>query len=152
MVPDADQVEAVTAYAAARGIPSDHVTFHVDTSDKVLPVLELDPLDVFLIDGGHGFPHPTIDWYFGARPLKDGGIVVVDDVQLPRVHDHLITVLDADPRWEQIGGDWRWRAYRKNGDFSLSEVWTSQPHLGRPRYPASLRLKSFVKRPISRGS
>lgn len=152
VVPDAAEVESVKAYAADRDIAFDHVSFEVGTSDDVLPGLQLDPIDVFLIDGGHGFPHPAIDWYYGGRFLRDGGIVVIDDVQLPAVHDHLVTVLDADPRWECLGGDWRWRAYRKLGDFPLGEEWTNQPHLGGKRYPLSLRAKRLVRRVIPKGS
>lgn len=152
VVAGAGEVEAITAYAAEQHIPFDHVTFQVGTSDVVLPTLELEPLDAFLIDGGHGFPHPTIDWYYGARTLKDGGVVVIDDVQLPAVEDHLVAVLDADPRWECLGGDWRWRAYRKRGDFPLGEEWTNQSFLGAPRFPLSLRTKRLVKRLITPGS
>jgi hypothetical protein len=152
VVASADEVAAVTSFATANEIAFDHVSFEVGTSDVVLPALDLAPIDVFLIDGGHGFPHPAIDWYYGARTLKDGGIVVIDDVQLPAVHDHLVTVLDADPRWEHVGGDWRWRAYRKLGDFPLGEEWTNQPFLGEPRFPMNLRAKRLVKRLLTPGS
>lgn len=151
VVPAQDQVDRVKAYADEHGIDCTHVDFEVGTSDLVLPGLDLEPLDLLFIDGGHGFPHPAIDWYYGSLHLKAGGVVVIDDAQLPAVHDHLIVVLDADPRWEAIGGNWKWRAFRKLGDFSVCEEWTDQAHLGAPRFPASLRAKRFVKRLISRG-
>ncbi|MEM8705991.1 MAG: class I SAM-dependent methyltransferase [Actinomycetota bacterium] len=150
VVPAQDEVDRVRAYLAERSVADSHVSFEVGTSDFVLPRLDPGPLDLLFIDGGHGFPHPAIDWYYGSYHLKDGGIVVIDDVQLPAVQDHLVAVLDADPRWESLGGNWRWRAFRKQGDFSVSEEWTNQKFLGEARYPASLRTKRFVKRLITR--
>ena len=39
-------------------------------------------LDMMLIDGGHAFPSPSIDWYYLADTVKEGGYLVVDDTQL----------------------------------------------------------------------
>lgn len=113
-------------------------------------MLDIEPLDLFLIDGGHGFPHPTIDWYYGAGHLKDGGIVIVDDVQLPAVADYLIRFLDLDDRWDHVAGDHKWRAYRKRGDFSLGEEWTDQAFLGGARRSPMNRLKIAVHRQLTR--
>ena len=44
-----------------------------------------EPLDFVLIDGGHGFPTPMLDWFYGAGRLRRGGVAVFDDVQLPAV-------------------------------------------------------------------
>ncbi|MEM9204107.1 MAG: class I SAM-dependent methyltransferase [Actinomycetota bacterium] len=150
IVPARDQVDRVCDYARTRNIDVGHVDFEVGTSDLVLPTLDLEPLDLLFIDGGHGFPHPAIDWYYGSLHLKPGGIVVIDDAQLPAVHDHLIAVLEADPRWEAMGGNWKWRAFRKVGDFSVCEEWTEQGWLGDPRFPLTLRAKRLVKRLITR--
>ena len=38
---------------------------------------------IALIDGEHHHPTPTLDWYYTARGLQRGAVVVVDDVQLP---------------------------------------------------------------------
>lgn len=150
VVGSADQVEALTDYSTERGHSLDHVDFHVGTSDVVLPGLDLPPVDLFLIDGGHGYPAPVIDWYYGALSLRDGGVVVIDDVQLPSVYDFLVRYLEQDPRWLQLAGDHKWRAFRKVGDFSVREEWTSQSFLGPRRLPFSTRLKVATHRLIHR--
>ncbi len=149
VVGSSGQVDSLKRHCAARGIPVTHVEFAVGTSDVVLPTLELEPVDLFLIDGGHGFPAPVIDWYYGSLWLRAGGVVVVDDIQLPSVHDFLIRFLEKDPRWSRVAGDHKWVAYRKDGDFSIREEWTDQAFLGPRRLPTGTRIKSAVHRGLA---
>jgi hypothetical protein len=81
--------------------------------------------DLVLIDGSHAFPLPMVDWLYGAATLRAGGILVVDDIDLPgpRV---LRTFLDQDPRWEALTGTQKWRAWRRLRGGTLSEDWTEQ--------------------------
>ncbi|KGN41393.1 class I SAM-dependent methyltransferase [Knoellia aerolata] len=150
VVGSAAQVDALKAYLLDHGQSHLDIGFEVGTSDQVLPSLVVDPIDLYLIDGGHGFPIPVVDWYYGSQFLRAGGLVIVDDIQLPSVHDYLIRYLNADPRWTRVGGDHKWLAFRKEGDFTLQEEWTGQDFLGPRRQPASTRLKSSVHRRIER--
>src|SRR4051794_24163426 len=56
IVPDPVEPERIRAYCEHRGIDTSRLTFHVAPSERALPTLELDPLDVILIDGSHSFP------------------------------------------------------------------------------------------------
>lgn len=56
------QVDALQAHARNRGYSLANTRFAVGSSDQVLPSLQLEPSDLFLIDGGHGYPMPVIDW------------------------------------------------------------------------------------------
>lgn len=150
IVGSGDQVERLREYFASRDLDDSRVRFEVGTSDLVLPNLEVDNIDMFLIDGGHGFPHPAIDWYYGSLRLSDGGIVVVDDVQLPAVHDYLIDFLDKDPRWSNLGGDHKWQAFKKSGAFSVREEWTGQSFLGASRMPLMSKFKIGVNRRLGK--
>jgi hypothetical protein len=143
------QVDALQAHARNRGYSLTNTRFAVGSSDQVLPSLQLEPIDLFLIDGGHGYPMPVIDWYYGSLALRAGGVVVVDDIQLPSVDDYLVRFLREDPRWLQVAGDGKWVAFRKEGDFSLREEWTEQGFLGAPRKSLSQRLKSGIHRRIA---
>lgn len=80
--PLASEVERVRAYCREHGISDETVAYHVDSSENVLPRLDLRDLDLVLIDGGHGFPTPFIDFFYTSKFLKRGGLLVIDDVHL----------------------------------------------------------------------
>jgi hypothetical protein len=69
-------------WAAAHDIDLGYTTFVLGPSDESLRVLPPDPVDLFMIDGGHGYPLPQLDWFYGAGRLKAGGILVLDDIHL----------------------------------------------------------------------
>jgi hypothetical protein len=141
VVGDPRQVERLQAWGR---VDLSRVTFEAEPSDQVLPRLT-QPLDFVLIDGGHGFPTPILDWYYTSLLLVPGGITVVDDVQLPSVQ-FLTRYLDADPRWTAAAGvAGRWKAYRR-GDQDMREEWQSQEFLGRPDVPLATRIKVGVNR------
>ena len=109
VVPFQDEVDKLVAYLREHRIADSNVTFVVTPSDEALPDLEVEAVDLVLIDGGHGFPTPIIDWYYGVRHLRRGGLLVIDDLQLAAVQ-----VLDAflikDPRWTEMQRTAKWAA------------------------------------------
>jgi hypothetical protein len=84
------------------------------------------------VDGGHGFPASIIDWYYAAGRLRDGGVVVLDDIQLASVRLGLFEFLDADPRWEPVAKTWKWAGIVRRGSGPLAEDWDAQPFLNGP--------------------
>jgi hypothetical protein len=121
------EVDTCLAYLESRSIPIQNVSFVLGGSDQVLPKHPSGELDLFLIDGGHGFPTPVIDWFYGARWLRSGGILIVDDIQLPTVSDFLIRFLDLDPRWTELRRTDKWVGYRRESSGGLSEGHWMQP-------------------------
>ncbi len=65
----------------------DLVEFHPEESQIVLPQLlaEGRSFDLAFLDGNHRFEGVFLDLIYSGRILKEGGIVFVDDVQLPGV-------------------------------------------------------------------
>ncbi len=129
VVPSAAEVDACRAYLQQRG-QLDRVVFEVGWSDEVLPRLTGPPLDLVLVDGGHGFPAPIVDWYYAASRLREGGLVILDDMQLPQVRLGLHEFLAADPRWECVEASEKWAAYRRLTAGHLREEWREQAFLG----------------------
>lgn len=123
------EVEILRSWAQRKGIDLSGVRFVVGSSDYVLPRLEPTELDFVLIDGSHGFPAPLLDWFYGAGRLRAGGIVVVDDMNLPHVRLGLGVFLEHDPRWEQIYSAGDWTAYVRHSTGSLREEWEAQPFI-----------------------
>jgi predicted O-methyltransferase YrrM len=130
VTPSHDEGDRVRAYCRARDIAIPGLHFVIGMSDRVLPTLS-GPRDLVLVDGSHGFPTPFIDWYYAGALLVAGGLLVVDDIQLPAVA-HLAAVLDDDPRWSGVARSEKWAAWRRVGTGSLAQDWFEQPWLAAP--------------------
>jgi hypothetical protein len=91
-----------------------------------VPLIDEHPaLDLVLIDGGHEFPVPFIDWYYTTFMLKVGGILVLDDTQL-RTCAILKEFLLEEPEWRWMKQDRdRWVAFEKVAE-GHSKPWTDQ--------------------------
>lgn len=127
IAPAPSEFEVTKSYCRERGIPTDQIDFIAEPSQKVLPALESPPLDLVLIDGGHGFPTPYVDWFYTAGKLKKGGFLIVDDVWLWSCQI-LRDFLNEQPQWklvEEHGG--RTTIFRKLEDGSEWLEWTEQP-------------------------
>jgi hypothetical protein len=130
VVPGKKQPEAVLDYCRQSGIDTTSLSFVSQASEFALPELSRDTLlDLVFIDGNHGFPTPIIDWFYGASHLRQGGVVVFDDLQLPQVSHWLRWFLDRDPRWEHLSSTAKWAAYRRHSSGQLSELSTNQNFL-----------------------
>jgi hypothetical protein len=126
VVPDQEEVDRLSAYAKSRSIDLSNVHFAMGPSDAVLPALEGPELDLVLVDGGHAFPLPIIDWYYAGGRLRAGGHVILDDMQLAQVSLGLRQFLDSDPRWTAVASTRKWVAYRRETDHPLDEGWWAQ--------------------------
>jgi predicted O-methyltransferase YrrM len=131
IAPAPTEFEITKAYCQDRGISTRQITFISEPSQKVLPNLETEPLDLVLIDGGHGFPTPYLDWFFTAGKLKKGGLLIVDDIGLwscQILRDFLI----EQPHWEFVQEyHERTTVFRKLEDGSEWLEWTQQPRVAR---------------------
>jgi hypothetical protein len=131
IAPAPGEFEIIKSYCRDREIPTGQIDFITEPSQKILPVLELPSLDLVLIDGGHGFPTPYIDWFYTAGKLKKGGFLLVDDVWLwscQMLRDFLV----EQPQWEFIADyEGRTAVFRKIEDGSEWLEWTQQPHVAR---------------------
>jgi len=131
IVPEPRQVARCIEYCRTHEIALDRVRFEVGFSWELLPTLEIGDLDLYLIDGGHAFPDPVIDWFYGAKWLRSGGLLIIDDLQMPAVVQ-LSWFLDNDPRWTNLARTEKWAAYRREGQWRMGEPATRQPFFTSP--------------------
>ncbi len=125
--PNEYSVQRIREFCATHDIRTDRVVFTMTPSDVALPGLRQLDLDLVLIDGGHGFPIPFLDWHYTAQLLKVGGYLIVDDTQLwtgQVLREFLVT----EPEWE-IHLDLHPRSviFRKKSDGGEGKEWTQQP-------------------------
>ena len=95
----------------------DLVEFHPEESQIVLPRLlaEGRRFDLAFIDGNHRFEGVFLDLVYSARLLPEGGIVFVDDAQLPAVR-RAVGFCEANLGWvvedEGSEGEHEWLILR----------------------------------------
>ena len=147
IVPYAHESKSIHAYCAEMGIDTSRLEFDLRASELALPdLVESRPaaLDLVFIDGGHAFPLPVIDWFYGAGLLRKGGVAIFDDVQLPAVGSLLDSYVDRDDRWQPMDGtSGKWRAYRRLSEGPLSEH-ESQQEFYTGRRPVSWSVASRI--------
>ncbi len=126
ITPADDEVAAIKRFCAAQGISVSKVRFIVDSSCRALPSLR-ERIDLALVDGGHGFPTPFVDWYFIAGLLENGGRLFVDDIQLwtGRV---IVDFLGQEAEWRHAGTvGAKLAEFEKVAEGSETKEWTDQP-------------------------
>lgn len=126
ITPAEHEIQRIKDYCLAENISVDEIAFYADSSEKVLPALECEPLDLVLIDGRHGFPAPFIDFYYTAAKLKINGLLVVDDTWL-WTGEVLKQVLLSESEW-QLEADFapRTAVFRKVAEGTQTKEWTQQ--------------------------
>jgi hypothetical protein len=129
ITPSAGEVERLRRHCADRGVSTGRVRFVVGESQRALPGLDAPArgLDLVLIDGGHGFPVPFVDWLFTAPRLRVGGLLVVDDTQL-WTGEVLRDFLLSESAWRPEATFSHGCAFRKVSDDVLKE-WNLQPYV-----------------------
>ncbi|MEL6782267.1 MAG: class I SAM-dependent methyltransferase [Pseudomonadota bacterium] len=152
VTPSETERDLITAEAERRGLDASKLTFHLGYSQDVLPRLDLGaPLDFVLIDGGHGFPIPAVDWLYTAPMLKVGGIMMVDDVDL-WTGAMLVDFMDAEACWTKrdvLRG--RTAVFELTSPFELHE-WTKQPHVvAKSKWPQRMRKARNVAGLVAKG-
>ncbi|MBM9461438.1 class I SAM-dependent methyltransferase [Nocardioides sp. zg-536] len=126
VTPAEEEADAITAYCVEHQIPTDSVRFLFGYSQDVLPGLDLAEVDLALIDGGHGFPVPAVDFMYLAPRLKVGGHLLIDDVDI-WTGAMIVSVLKQEPEWEYGGRLARRTAvFRKVAPYVARE-WCDQP-------------------------
>jgi len=125
VVPSQNEATRLSSYLAQRDIPTGRLEIRVGSSDIELPRLD-GLLDLAFIDGAHAFPLPTIDWYYAGQRLRRGGLLVLDDVDLPALTRGLLPFLDSDRRWRMVRSSSKWRAYERYAEGPLLESWDAQ--------------------------
>ena len=138
VTPSVDEAGRIRAAAAERGIDTSRLTIVNAYSQDVLPGMS-GPLDVVLIDGGHGFPIPAVDWIYTARRLAVGGYMLIDDIDI-WTGQMLVQFMDKEDEWERveiIRG--RTAVFRLVRPFALREWRHQQAVVQRSRLPRAVR-------------
>jgi len=153
IAPDSEQVALIKQYCQQHGIATHDLEFILEASEDALPQLPRQEIyDLALIDGRHGFPNPIIDWYYIARVLKVGGLLVIDDLHIWTC-DLLVNFLRSEPDWALVEESERVAVLRKQGNSTLSNEWKKQPYVrNRSRETSALAKLEYGMGLLIRGN
>ncbi|WP_300683259.1 glycosyltransferase [Nocardioides sp.] len=126
ITPSESEAAAIGAWCADHGISMERTEFRFGYSQDIVPTLDLGETDLVLVDGGHGFPIPVIDYFYLSTALKVGGHLLVDDVDI-WTGSMIVDVLKAEPEWAYEGLlNRRTAVFRKVAPVQARE-WVDQP-------------------------
>jgi precorrin-6B methylase 2 len=128
IVPDQKQIHRIQEYCHLHQVSLENVSFILEKSQYALPKIKQRDFDCILIDGGHGFPSPFVDWYYSADLLKTGGIVIVDDLHIWTCST-LVEFLREEPEWRVVKETSRTAIFMKMQDGSQNKEWTRQAYV-----------------------
>jgi len=150
ITPSQEEVTRLQEYCAARAIALDRVRFLVAPSQDAVPALPQTELDFVLIDGGHGFPVPFLDWFYLGRRLKVGGLVMIDDTHV-WTGKVLVDFLEREPGWTRERSYPRTVVFRMTAPFQARD-WSAQPLVaGRSRWSIRWANLALGARLLARG-
>jgi predicted O-methyltransferase YrrM len=140
VVPFVEEVERIRGWCEANGVPTDRLRFETARSEEVVPRLARDGLlDLVLIDGGHGFPTPFVDWWYAGRRLRVGGLLIIDDTHL-WTGAVLRDFLAEQPAWEVVEVlPMRAAVLRRVAEDPAHEEWVDQPYVRRRSFAFGAR-------------
>jgi predicted O-methyltransferase YrrM len=145
ITPAQSEIELITQYASEQGISMDNVRFVQEPSDRYLPRCEAEQIDLVLLDGKHAFPWPVVDWFFTADRLRQGGVMIIDDVHLRSVAI-LAEFMKLDPGWQLVRDfSAKTLAFKKLRDFVHDVAWHMQPFTVGQRSENSVRPALFYR-------
>jgi hypothetical protein len=130
VAPDAALRDRILAEASARGIDSSKLRFVVEHSEVALPRLAADgeTYNIAFIDGNHGWPSVFVDFCYFNMMLRDGGLLVVDDLQLYSCAQLYLLLLQQE-EFELVSLDGKQATFRKQTDSKFLPDWRRQPFI-----------------------
>ena len=141
----------ISNYCKEHNLPLDHVRFIARDSADHLPLLNENNLDVLFIDGAHRFPFPIIDWFYGSKLLKEGGITIVDDTDIISCLI-LRGFLVQDDHWETVLIKKDFSVFRKLAGHDYPGDWPGQIFSKKKIQDAETFLKVFFDTPAHRSA
>ena len=73
------------------------VEFIEGPTQKTLPQYNFShKVQIALIDGAHGYPFPDMDYYYFYPIIETGGLLLVDDLQIPSIRRMFEIIKEED--------------------------------------------------------
>jgi predicted O-methyltransferase YrrM len=140
--------------AAVRKSPllrADSCRFVVGPTQRTLLAAQFDVrLDLVLLDGPHAYPFPDLEYWATYPHLREGGLLVIDDIQIPTI-GKMYEFLSADRMWERlcvVGSTAFFRRTEAEAVDPLGEGWWQQGYNASRSYRGHLPIPERVARTV----
>jgi hypothetical protein len=133
--------DRILTYCTAEGVDVSKLDFRVARSELELAKMVLGSekpgwgappgrprFDVALIDGGHGWPTVFVDFCYLNMMLREGSLLLLDDVQLYSVAE-LSRLLQQQPGFELAHDLVKLQVWRKTDDEPFLPEHSSEPYI-----------------------
>ena len=78
---------SISAVKKSELFKAENVTFVEGPTQKTLPQYNFTKkFELALIDGPHGYPFPDLEYYYFYQNIVEGGLLLIDDIQIPTIH------------------------------------------------------------------
>ncbi len=118
------------------------------TQDTLRAYTFMEPLDFALIDGPHGYPFPELEYWVLYRHIRPGGLLVIDDIQIPTIHA-MFEFLREEPMFtlvEVVGYTAFFRRTNTPTFDPYCDGWFEQPY-NTARFPIDVPGRLGAQRP-----
>ena len=133
---DGAVIDRTRKFCQSAAVPTTHFDIHIGFSEWLLPELagkskECGPFLSFgLIDGGHNWPTVFIDFFYINFMLREGGYLMIDDLQLHSVKE-LGRFLAEEPGFELAFDLEKSLVFKKTTAARTLGGWKQSPYIVR---------------------
>jgi len=97
-----DEKSSVNYFKDCPVTQNERVNVHFGATQKILNNFVHDSLyDCVLIDGPHGYPFPDLEYFYFYPAIKEGGLLIVDDLQIATI-GRMADVIQDDDMWDTV--------------------------------------------------
>ncbi|SRR6266851_2699460 len=133
IAPEASLFDRIVDYCRSNQISTSSLVAKIARSEWELAVLANNgrseaELDFALIDGGHGWPTVFVDFFYVNYLLREGGYVMIDDIQLKTVRE-LANLLFEQPGYKLVLNLGKSLVFRKETADRYLPEWNGQPYI-----------------------
>ena len=145
--------ESVTRVKESELLRAAAVQFVLGPTQRTLPGFEFEAqLDIVLLDGPHGYPFPDLEYFYLYPRIREGGLLVIDDIHIPTIRN-LFRFVSEDDMFDLIQVvHGRTALFRRTAAPTFDpygDGWWLQ-HFNASHLPRSARLRALLPAPVRR--
>jgi hypothetical protein len=94
--------KSISSVKKSELLNANNVTYIEGPTQKTLPRYVFNQkFDIALLDGPHAYPFPDLEYYYFYPNLIEGGLLLLDDIQIPSIR-RMFEIIKADDMFELL--------------------------------------------------